>query len=59
MCGWPLPQAAVTPLAGSSHNLNLQKFKLRASNPRTIAYAHFKMPFESSDLPVAEPIFPD
>ena len=34
-------------------------FKLRASNPRTIAYAHLNMPFESSYLPGAGLIFPD
>ena len=27
----------------SSHNFNLQNFKSRASNPRTIAYVHFNM----------------
>ena len=32
----------------SSHNSNSQKFKLRVSNPETIAYVHFKMPFECS-----------
>ena len=42
-----------------SHNLNSQSFKLRASNPRTIAYVHFNTPFESSDLPGAGTIFPD
>ena len=32
---------------------------LRFSNPRTIAYAHFKMPFESRNIPGAGPVFPD
>ena len=35
----------------------LQSFKLRVSNPRTAAYAYFNMPFESSNLPGAGPIF--
>ena len=43
----------------SSHKFNGQHFKCRVSNPRTIAYAHFKMPFESSSLPGAGHIFPD
>ena len=43
----------------SSHNFDSQTFKLRVSNPRTTAYCHFKMPFESSNLPGAGPIFPD
>ena len=33
------------------HNFNLSNFKSRVSNPRTIANAYFKMPFESSNLP--------
>ena len=28
-------------------------------NPRTIVFVHFKMPFESSNLPWAGPTFPD
>ena len=43
----------------SSHNFHLHNFKFGVSNSRTIAYAHFKLPFESSDLPGAGPIFPD
>ena len=35
----------------SFHNFDLQPFKLRVSNPRTIAYAQFKTPFESPNLP--------
>ena len=31
--------------AVSSHNYNLQNFNLGVSNPRTIEYSHFKMPF--------------
>ena len=34
-------------------------FKLRVSNPRNIAYVHFKMPFETSNIPEAGPILPD
>ena len=45
--------------AVSSHNFNSLNVKLRVSNPRAIAYAHLKVPFESSDLPGAGPIFPD
>ena len=33
--------------------------KSRVSNPRTIAYSHFKTPFESSKLPGAGAMFPD
>ena len=43
----------------SSHMFNSQKNKLRVSNPRTIIYFPFKMPFESFNLPGAGPIFPD
>ena len=35
------------------------QLKLRVSNPGAIAYVHFKLPFESSDLPGAGPFFPD
>ena len=42
-----------------SHKFNLLSFNLRVSNPRTVAYLHFEMPLESSDLPGAGPIFPD
>ena len=42
----------------SSHNFNSQIVKLRVSNPRTIAYVHFKM-LKCSNLPGAGPIFPD
>ena len=42
-----------------SHNVNSQNLKLGVLNPRTIAYLHFEMPFGSSDLPGAGPIFPD
>ena len=45
-------------LTVSSHKFNSQNFKLRVSNPRTIAYFHFKMLFESSDLPGAGQFFP-
>ena len=40
----------------SSHTLNSQHFKLRVSNPGTVACVHFKLPFESSNLPGAGPI---
>ena len=43
----------------SSHNFNSQDFKLRVSNPRTIAYVQFNMPFKSSNLPGSGPIFLD
>ena len=45
--------------AVNSHNFNSHNFKLRASSPRTIAFFHFNMPFESSHLPGAGPMFPD
>ena len=40
-----------------SHDINLQNFNLRVLNPRTIAYAHFNMSIDSSNLPGAGPIF--
>ena len=43
----------------SSHSFNSQDFKLRVSNPRTVAYFRFNTPFDSSNLPRAGPIFPD
>ena len=43
----------------SSHMFNSQIFKLRVSNPKVIAYFHFKMPFEHSNLAGAGHIFPD
>ena len=43
----------------SSPNFNLQNLKLRVSNHRTIAYFHFKMPFESEHFPGYGPTFPD
>ena len=43
----------------SSHDFSLQTFKLSVSDPRAIAYLHSNMPFESSSLPGAGPIFPD
>ena len=46
-------------LTVTSDNFDLQYFKLRASNPRTIAYVQFNMPSESSNLPGAGLIFPD
>ena len=36
----------------------VQKFKLRVSDPRTIAYVHFEKPFECSNLPVSGHIIP-
>ena len=42
----------------SSHTFSTQHFKSRVSNPRAIAYFHFRMLFESSNLPGAGPIFP-
>ena len=35
----------------SFHNFNSHNFTLRVSNPRAVAYSHFSMPFESSNLP--------
>ena len=35
----------------SSQNSKLNDIKLRVSNPRTIAYVYFNMPFESSNFP--------
>ena len=43
----------------SFHKFDSQSFKLRVSNPRTVAYARFKMPLESSSLPGAGHMFPD
>ena len=43
----------------SSHNFNSHNFNLRVSDPRTIAYFHFKMLLESSNLPGNGPILPD
>ena len=43
----------------SSHNLDSHNFRLRVSNPRPIACLHLNMPFESSNLQGAGPIFPD
>ena len=43
----------------SATSLNSQHFKSRVSNPRTIAYFHSNMPFESSNLPGAGPNLPD
>ena len=54
--GW---NARNLPHTVSSHNFHSQKYKLRVSNPRTIAYVHFKMPFESSNILGAGPISPD
>ena len=33
------------------HNFNSHNFNLRVSNPRTVAYSHSNVPFESSNLP--------
>ena len=41
-----------------SHNVNLQNVNVRVSNPGIIAYAHFEMPFESSNLLGSGPLFP-
>ena len=41
----------------NSHNCDAQQFKLRVSNLRTVTYVHFNLPFESSNLPGAGPIF--
>ena len=40
-----------------SHSFASHNFKSRVSNPRTIAYAHFKMTFKSSNIPGAGPFF--
>ena len=37
----------------SSRKFNSQQITSRVSNPRTTAHAHFKMPFERSNLPWA------
>ena len=46
-----------------SHDFNLHDFRLRVSNPRTIAYLHFKLPWirlaRVNDLrPLAPPLVP-
>ena len=64
-CLWPAPSATASPAAPrsparppsnprihpDSHDFNSQR--LRASSPRTIAWFHFKVPFESSNIPCA------
>ena len=45
--------------AFSSHGLDSQTIELRVSNPRTVACLDLTMPYESSNLPGAGPIFPD
>ena len=45
--------------AVSSHNFNSLNFKCRVSDARSVACFHCEMPFESSDLPEAGPVFPD
>ena len=51
--------ASRTVFTVSSHNFRSRYFTWRASDPRTIAYLHLNMPFESPNLPGAGPIFPD
>ena len=48
----------VSATAGS-HNSDSRNLKSRVSDPRSIAYVHSKIPFESSNLPGSGPIFPD
>ena len=43
----------------SSPDFNSHKFSLRVSSPRAVANFHFAVPFGSSNLPGAGPIFPD
>ena len=40
-----------------SHDFDSQDFKLRVSNPRTVAYLHLNMPFDGSNLSGAGPMF--
>ena len=47
------------PYSQYTHDFNSQNFKLRASNTGTAASAHFKMPFESSNLPGSGSTFPE
>ena len=42
-----------------SHTFNSLTFNSRVSDPRTFAYVHFTVPFESSNLPEAGHIYPD
>ena len=42
-----------------SHAFDSQHLSLRVSNLRASAYVHLKVPFGSSNLPGAGPIFPD
>ena len=52
----PLPRSVPGPFSTvSSHTFNSQAIELRVS----IADVYFRMPFESSDLPGAGPLFPD
>ena len=53
------PRAEFVYHAVSSQNIDSQNWTLRISNPGTVAYDHFNMPFEGSNLPGAGPIFPD
>ena len=43
----------------SSHNFNMQSFRLRFSDAKTVPNFHFKVPFGCSNLPGAGSIFPD
>ena len=57
-CSHTMPQH-ITAGPVTSHNNNSQTFNLRVSGPRNLAHVHFKLPFESSNLPGAGPISPD
>ena len=47
----------ITDRAVSPQTIELAKFKVRGSNPRTVASLKIKMPFEGWNLPGAEPVF--
>ena len=42
---------------GQFSSFQFAAFLIEVSNPRTIAYLHFKMPFECSNIPGADPFF--
>ena len=46
-------------IAISSHKVDLQKLKVRGSNPKVAAYLSLNLPCESSKLQGVSPVFPD
>ena len=52
-------EAALKSHPVGAHDFDSTKVELRVSNQRTVAYFHFNMPFENSNLPGAGPILSD